>query len=191
MQPYLSTIRTWFDVVDNRWEVPAEVWRDLPEGELYWTVRAVETLGDARKPLPMRSVYRVAEGGLTSSRPAPARTPAGHTLLEWKPAQKNGFYFVTISSDAAATHIIRQYLTADPKLDLRAADRQLTPGTNYCWQVDAIASNGKLIMSGPVQSFVAEASPMARLSGDRRLVQLASLGIPKSLPVLPDLAAEI
>ena len=191
MQPYLSTIRTWFDVVDNRWEVPAEVWRDLPEGELYWTVRAVETLGDARKPLPMRSVYRVAEGGLTSSRPAPARTAAGHTLLEWKPAQKNGFYFVTISSDAAATHIIRQYLTADPQLDLRAADRKLTPGSTYFWQVDAIGPNGRLFMSGPVQSFVAEASPQASLNSDGHLVQLASLGVPEALPSPPDLSAQI
>lgn len=190
-QPYLSTIRTWFDIGDNRWEVPTRTWRSLPEGELYWTVRAIESSGEPRKPLPMRSVYHIPAGGLTSARPVPARTPAGNTLLEWKPAQKNGFYFVTISSDFAAAHVVRQYLTADPKLDLRAADRQLTPGTTYYWQVDAIASNGKLIMSGPVQSFVAEASPMARLSGDRRLVQLASLGIPKSLPVLPDLAAEI
>jgi len=190
-QPYLATIRTWFDVVDNVWEVPGQTWRSLPDGELYWTVRTIESSGEPRKPLPMRSVYHVPDGGLTSARPVPARTPNGHTLLEWKPAQKNGFYFVTISSDFAATHVIRQYLTADPKLDLRAADRQLVPGTTYYWQVDAIAPNGKLIMSGPVQSFVAEASPQASLSGDGRLVQLASLGIPKSLPVLPDLAAEI
>ncbi len=190
-QPYLTTIRTWFDVVDNAWEVPTQTWRSQPEGELYWTVRAIESSGEPRQPLPMRSVYHVPEGGLTSARPVPARTPAGNTLLEWKPAQKNGFYFITISSDLAATHVIRQYFTAYPKLDLRAADRQLIPGTTYYWQVDAIAPNGKLIMSGPVQSFVAEASPKAGLSGDGRLVQLASLGIPKSLPVLPDLAAEI
>src|SRR5208337_2143473 len=190
-QPYLATIRTWFDVVDNGWDVPTETWRGLPEGELYWTVRTIESSGEPRKPLPMRSVYHVPEGGLTSARPVPARTAAGNTLLEWKAAQKNGFYFVTISSDAAASHVIRQYLTADPKLDLRAADRQLIPGTTYYWQVDAIAPNGKLILSGPIQSFVAEASPKAGLSGDRRLVQLASLGIPKSLPILPDLAAEI
>ena len=190
-QPFLSTIRTWFDVTDNRWEMPARTWRSLPEGELYWTVRTIESSGEPRKPLPLRSVYRIADGGLTSARPVPARTPAGHTLLEWKPAQKNGFYFVTISSDFAASDVIRQYLTADPKLDLRAADRKLTPGTTYYWQVDAIDSNGRLIMSGPVQSFVAEVSPTASVSGDRRLVQLASLGMPKSLPVLPDLAAEI
>ena len=108
-QPYLSTIHTWFDVVDNGWKVPTQTWRSQPEGELYWTVRAIESSGEPRKPLPMRSVYHVPEGGLNPARPVPARTPAGHTLLEWKPVQKNGFYFVTISSDFAATHVIRQY----------------------------------------------------------------------------------
>ena len=190
-QPYLATIENWFDVVDNQWEVPDGVWRNLPSGQLYWTVRAVETSGAPRKPLPMRSVYRVAEGGLTSVRPKPARTAAGHTLLEWKPAQHNGYYFVTISSDAEATQVIRQYLTADPKLDLRVADRKLTPGNTYYWQVDAIAPNGALIMSGPVQSFVAEALPDTSLNRDGRLVQLASLGVPESLPSPPDLTAQI
>ncbi len=190
-QPYLGTIHEWFDVVDNRWEVPDNIWRNLPNGQLYWTVRAVETSGTPRKPLPMRGVYQVAEGGLTSTRPKPARTTAGHTLLEWKPAQTTGYYFVTISSDAEATQIIRQYLTGSPQLDLRVADRKLTPGTTYYWQVDAIAPNGALIMSGPVQSFVAEFVPQASLNADSRLVQLASLGIPEALPSPPDLAAQI
>jgi hypothetical protein len=192
-QPYLGTIRNWFNVADNQWEIPTRTWRSLPEGEIYWTVRAIESSGEPRKPLPMRSVYHVPEGGLTSVRPVPARTVAGHTLLQWKPAlvQKSGFYFVTISSDYAATNIIRQYLTADPNLDLRVADRKLTPGTTYYWQVAAIAANGTLLMSGPVQSFVAEPSPQTSLTGDRRLVQLASLRVPEALPALPDLAAQI
>jgi len=190
-QPYLGTIHEWFDVVDNRWEVPDNIWRNLPNGQLYWTVRAVETSGTPRKPLPMRGVYRIAEGGLTSTRPKPARTTAGHTLLEWKPAQTTSYYFVTISSDAEATQIIRQYLTGSPQLDLRVADRKLTPGTTYYWQVDAIAPNGALIMSGPVQSFVAEFVAQASLNADSRLVQLASLGIPDALPSPPDLSAQI
>ena len=190
-RPYFGTIEKWFAVVDNQWEVPGNVWRNLSSGQLYWTVRAVDTAGAPRKALPMRSVYRVAADGLTSVRPKPARTAAGHTLLEWKPAQTNGYYFVTISSDAEATQVVRQYLTADPKLDLRVADRKLTPGNTYFWQVDAVAPNGALIMSGPVQSFVAEASPDTSLNGDGRLVQLASLGAPESLPAVPDLAAQI
>ncbi len=190
-QPYLSTIHTWFDVVDNRWEIPARIWKSLAEGELYWTVRAVETSGEMRKPLPMRAVYHVQEGGLTSVRLVPARTSEGHTLLEWKPAQKSGYYFITISSDFEGTHVIRQYLTADPKLDLRVADRKLTPGTTYYWQVDSISPNGVLLMSGPVQSFVAEESTLPTLSGNGRLVQLASLKVPASLPAPPDLGAQI
>jgi hypothetical protein len=190
-QPYLSTIRTWFDVVDNRWEIPTRIWRSLPEGKLYWTVRALESSGEPRKALPMRSVYRAPEGGLTAVRPVPARTAAGHTLLQWKPAQKGGYYFITITSDYAATNAIRQYLTADPNVDIRVADRKLIPGTTYYWQVDAVASNGMLLMSGPVQSFVAEAVPQTRLNSGDHLVQLASLGTPASLPAIPDLAAQI
>jgi hypothetical protein len=190
-QPYLSTIHTWFDVVDNRWEVPDEIWRALPEGEIFWTVRAIESSGEPRKPLAMRGVTHTAEGALSPARPVPARTAAGHTLLEWKPAQKSALYFITISSDFAGTQIIRQYLTADPKLDLRVADRKLIPGTTYYWQVDAIAPNGLLLMTGQVQSFVAEASPQTRLNGEGRLVLLASLGVPEALSALPDLAAQI
>ena len=184
-EPHLSSIQTWFDSVDNRCEVPADLWRDLPEGELYWTVRIVDTSGQPRKPLPLRSVYREPAGSLAPPQPAPSRTPAGHTLLEWKPAAKSSFYFVTISSDLAATHIVRRYLTADPKLDLRAAERQLLPGTTYYWQVDAIASDGRLILSGPVQSFVAQATPQSKLSPPPSAVLLASLARPGSLPALP------
>jgi hypothetical protein len=190
-QPYLSTIHAWFDVVDNQWELPARIWRSLPEGELYWTVRTIESSGEPCKPLPMRVVYHAPAGGLTSTSRAPARTADGHTLLAWKPAMTTGYYFITISSDFEAAHIIRQYLTADPKLDLRAMDGKLTVGTTYYWQVDAIGANGTLLMTGPVQSFVAEPSPQAKLNGDSRLVQLASLGIPEALPLPPDLAAQI
>src|ERR1019366_6332995 len=102
------------------------------------------------------SIYRVPEGSLIPTRAVPALTPDGDTLLEWKPAQKNGFYFVTISSDLASKRVLRRYLTADPKLDLRAIDRQLIPGVAYFWQVDAIESVGRVMMPGPVQSFVAQ-----------------------------------
>jgi len=190
-QPYLSTVQTWFDVVDNRWQIPSQEWQSLPTGELYWTVRAIESTGMPRKALPMRVVYHAPDGSLTSSRAVPARTLAGHTLLEWKPAPKGAFYFVTISGDAAGAQIIRQYLTADPKLDLRLADRNLNPGTTYFWRVDAIASNGHLLMSGPIQSFVAEAVPQASLSRKRNFVQLASLRPPDALPALPDLAGQL
>ena len=190
-QPYSSSIRTWFDVVENEWEVPAQVWKSLPEGELFWTVRVVESTGAAHKPLPMRSIYRSPDGGLASVRPVPAKTAAGHTLLEWKPALENGFYYVLISRDPDGSHPIREYLTAEPKLDLRAVDGRLTPGTTYFWRVDAIAPGGKTVMTGPAQSFVAEVVPKASLGANSNLVQLASLGRPLSLPVAPDLISQI
>ena len=56
-QPYLSTIGKWFDVEDNRWDVPAEVWKELPVGKLYWTVRTIDSNGVARKALPLRAIY--------------------------------------------------------------------------------------------------------------------------------------
>ena len=190
-KPYLSTIGTWFDLTDNQWEIPSQNWRDLPDGEIFWTVRAVETDGETRKPLPMRSIYRLPEGGLVSVRPVPSRTAAGNTLLEWKPAIRNGFYFVVISADAEGRNVIREYLTPAATLDLRAVDGKLTPGTTYFWQVNALAPNGNPVMSGPSQSFVAKAAPRSSLSDDSGLVRLASLGLPEALPGLPDLASEI
>ena len=190
-QPFLSSVHTWFDAVDNEWKVPERIWRSVPEGGLFWTVRVVGSAGEMRKPLPMRSIYRLPESGLTPVRSAPARTPAGHTLLEWNPALKNGLYYIVISSDPDGAQRIRQYLTAEPKLDLRAVDGRLTPGTTYFWRVDAIAPNGKVVMSGPSQSFVAEMVPKANLSASGNLVQLASLGRPRSLPPALDLISQI
>lgn len=190
-QPYLSSVHTWFDSVENDWEVPALVWRSLAAGELFWTVRAVETAGEMRKPLPMRSIYHLPEGSLNPVRSVPARTPAGHTLLEWKPALKNSFYYILISGDADGTQPIRQYLTAEPMLDLRAVDGRLTPGMTYFWRVDAMAPNGKIFMSGSPQSFVAEMVPKASLGASGKFVQLASLGRPRWLPPALDLISQI
>ncbi len=175
-QPYLSTVGRWFDVVDNRWEIPASVWKDLPEGKIYWTVRTIDSNGVPRKPLPLRVLYRAAEGGLTAANPLPSRTPTGHTLLAWKPAQTTGYYFVTISSDFAGTQILRQYLTRDSKLDLRAVDRKLLAGLTYYWQVDAIAPTGQLLFSGPVQSFVAQAGPQAQAGTARSARAVSFVG---------------
>ncbi|MGA3344886.1 MAG: IPT/TIG domain-containing protein [Terracidiphilus sp.] len=190
-QPYLSTVGRWFDVVDNRWDLPASVWRDLPEGMIYWTVRTIDSNGVPRKPLPLRPIYHVAEGDLSATHPAPSRTAAGHTLLEWKPAHINGYYFVTISSDFAGAQIVRQYLTMDSKLDLRAVQSKLLPGMTYYWQIDALAPTGQLLFSGPVQSFIAEAGPQVQLRREEKPVLLASLGTPSSLPSSLDLTSEI
>ncbi len=190
-QPYLSTIRSWFDVVDNRWQVPPGVWMKLPEGKIYWTVRTIDSNGVARKPLPMRTMYRIIDGGLSAVAGAPSHTATGRMLLEWKPSQTDGFYFVTVSRDVVGTQIVRQYLTRDPKVDLRAVDGKLLVGMTYYWQVDALTPAGQLLYSGPVQSFVAQPGTHAELRGAGKLVLLASLGTPPSLPGFADLANEI
>ena len=190
-EPYLSKVQGWFDVADNRWDVPSDIWKNLPGGQLYWTVRAIESSGDPRKPLPMRNIYRAATDGLAPSHPTPGKTAAGNTLLEWQPALPFGYYFVTISADSAAAQVIRQYFTSNPRVDLRAADNQLTPGTTYYWQVVALLPNGNPLLSGAPQSFVAQRTPKASLVDDSRLIKLASLGAPEALPAPPDLAAQI
>lgn len=190
-EPYVSGVHQWFDVVENEWQVPAQIWSALAEGELFWTVRTIESSGTARKPLPLRSIYRLPEGTLAPTHAVPAKTSAGHTLLEWKPALAHGFYYVVISIDPEGKNPVRQYFTADPKLDLRAIDGKLTPGTTYYWRVDAIGPAGKFVLSGASQSFVAEAVPQAALAVRGNLIQLASLGIPTSLPPAPDLASQI
>jgi hypothetical protein len=197
-RPYLSSVERWFDVVDNRWDVPAEVWQELPTGPFYWTVRTIDSNGVARRPLPLRSISRVADGGLSATHPTPARTAAGHTLLEWTPGLKNGYYFVTISRDFAGTQIVRQYLTKDANLDLRAVEAKLLAGMTYYWQVDAISPTGQLLVSGPVQSFVAEPGlgPQSGLRAPEKAMNakpilLASLGAPVALPGAPDLSSVI
>jgi hypothetical protein len=136
----------------------------------------VEISGVARKPLPMRSIFRSTEGGLTAAHATPGRTAAGNTLLEWKPVGRQVFYIVTVSSDQDAQKIIRRYLTNMPQVDLRAVDRRLDAGKTYYWRVDALAPSGKLLMNGPPQSFVAGPGPKAALrQASGELLQLASL----------------
>jgi hypothetical protein len=182
-RPYFSSIEKWYDAADNRWQVPQDVWRQQPDGELFWTVRTVEASGLARKPLPMRSIFRAGEGSLTSARPEPARTAAGNTLLEWKPVTQRALYLITLSSDREGTKIIRRYLASQPQIDLRAVDDRLDAGKTYFWRVDALSSSGKVILSGPPQSFVAAPKRKAALRDQRgQVVQLASLGMPAELP---------
>ncbi|HKQ72249.1 MAG TPA: IPT/TIG domain-containing protein [Blastocatellia bacterium] len=64
-QPFLRTVTQWREVADTHWQVPATIWGEAPEGELFWTVRVVETSGETRKPAPMRRIYRVAGDALT------------------------------------------------------------------------------------------------------------------------------
>src|ERR1051326_8138744 len=57
-RPFFASITRWHDVTDSEWQIPHQVWFDLPEGELYWTVRVIEASGAIRKPLPMRRLIK-------------------------------------------------------------------------------------------------------------------------------------
>ncbi len=193
-QPYLNSVNRWFDVEDNRWDIPSEIWRAQPRGALYWTVRTVDSNGVTRQPLPLRSVYHVSDDGLGARQSVPARTPAGHALLEWRdPELPAGFYFVTISRDPAATQIVRQYLTKEPQLDLRAIDGKLQTGTTYYWRVDAISPSGQVVFSGPVQRLIAQPpnGPQSKLRERNKRLLLASIGDPVALPPVDDFSSQI
>ena len=99
-------------------------------------------------------------------------------LLEWKPALAHGFYYVVISIDPDGKHPVRQYFTADPKLDLRAIDGKLTPGTTYYWRVDAIGPDRKIRALRRFPEFCGRDCSQGRARGSGNLIQLASLGIP-------------
>lgn len=169
-RPYFSTIETWHDVNDNQWKVPQEIWDALPEGEMYWTVRTVESSDVPRKPMPLRRIVRFAPGALRAVAGAAERTSAGNALIVWQGLPQQTLYRVTISEDADATKILRRYLTADARLDLRALRGKLTPGQTYYWQVGAISADGQVLLEGAPQSFVAPAGPQARAQGDPRFV---------------------
>lgn len=153
-RPYLSTIDRWYDVNENRWQVPLDIWGKQPEGNLYWTVRAVESPGVARKPLPMRSIVHLPRNPLAPAQAAPTRNASGHTQIEWSPLSSGALYLVTISSDAEDAQVLRRYLTDKGTLDLHAIDEKLVPGSPYFWHVDVFSPWGDLIFSGPTQRFI-------------------------------------
>src|SRR6185436_19801388 len=63
-QPFFNTITQWHDVATNEWQMPLDVWTALPFGELWWTVRVVETSGNLRQPAALRRMYRLSPGAL-------------------------------------------------------------------------------------------------------------------------------
>jgi hypothetical protein len=193
-RPYFGSIEAWHDVDDNQWEVPRDLWGTQPEGELYWTVRAVESSGVARKPAPLRRILHFPSGALAAVSAAPGRTAAGNPLLAWQGIAMHVFYRISVSQNAEGTQILRRYLTGDPRLDLRALRGKLVPGQTYFWRVDAVSPDGRVILTGPTVSFMAPAGPEARDFHDRHFV-LASLRTSRpgsdGVPAMPDIASQI
>ena len=162
MQPYISEIKFWHNVSDNVWTVPKDIWSTLPDGELYWTVRAVEMSGAVRRPLPMRLLLRVPEDALKATRTRPALTAQGNPLLEWNGLRGSHLYRVTISSDPEEERIVRRYLTDTPHIDLRALKGKLDASQTYYWSVEVLDSDGQTILTGPTNELALPSLPQSR-----------------------------
>jgi hypothetical protein len=163
-EPFFSEIKSWHSVADNRWSVPPDIWKSLPDGELYWTVRSVEMSGAVRKPLPMRLLLRYPDDALTTTRERPSLTAQGNPLLEWNGLQGWHLYRVTISSDPAGQQIVRRYLTASPYIDLRALRGKLDPSQTYHWFVEVLDSEGRITLTGPTNTLSFQNSPQTRIT---------------------------
>jgi hypothetical protein len=167
-QPYFRTITKWHDVADTQWTVPTQIWGALPEGEIFWTVRAVEMSGGTRQPALMRRIQRVASGALNPITATIAATDQASNpeLLQWQgvktPLAASGnssvLYRVSISRDVEGLGIVRRFLTRDPKIDLRSITDQLLPGETYHWRVEAFNGDGRYVLGGLPQSFVVPAA---------------------------------
>src|SRR5262249_22432478 len=158
-EPYFNRISSWYDASDTEWQVPAQVWKDLPLGELYWTMRVVEGSGEIHAPLPMRRLIKLPESALA------ARTNSD-SALEWQSLTDNVLYRVTVSRNADGTGVVRRFLTRDAHTDISSLRSALTQGRTCYWQVEAFSANGSFLVAGPRQPL--GASQASRRSQRRR-----------------------
>lgn len=184
--PYFISIQKWYDVNDNEWQTPNNVWQGLPDGQLYWTVRTIDDSELPRKPRPMRSILKFAADTLRSVSSTLAVTSAGNPLLKWSGLTMRTYYRISLSESTDFTTPLRRYLTSEPQLDLRALRGKLNPGEIYYWKVDAIAPDGGVILEGAPQNFVAPANSQARFAEPAGFTTVAMRTQPAaSFPALP------
>src|SRR5262249_48278717 len=163
--PYFSSITTWHDVSGNEWRVPAELWKSIPEGEVYWTVRAVEMSGTPHKELPMRLLVRFPAGALTTTSRQSVSTGNEGLLLEWQQVHGNYVYRINISEDDAGTIGVRKYLSEQPSLDLHALRGILDPKKTYYGRVEALGTDGHEIIAGPAEQIALPVTPLGAATG--------------------------
>jgi hypothetical protein len=171
--PHFDQVLDWQETNDSSWRIPNELWKKLPDGELYWTVRSVDMSGIIRKPAPMRSLWHMPTGALQASRTEPRSSRRGSLLLEWNALRAKVLYLVNVSSDPDGTTVLRRYLTDLSEADLYALQSSLTPGQTYYWQVEAVTPEHRSIMTGPRQTFTLPTQARA----GRPSLQPASLSI--------------
>ncbi len=190
---FFSSIKEWFNVDENHWEIPLADWQGLPAGSFYWTIRAIDVHGIARDPLPLRPIVRGEENVMSMLTRKPLRNTAGHLQLAWTHSEEQGFYFVTISRDFEGNDVVRQYLTSEPQLDLRAVESKLEPGTAYYFEVDRLSPTGELLSTGQRQSFVAEPGTGAQSLrlGKQPVLLAVNAPLASILGSMGDIAGEI
>ena len=152
-QPHVRMISQWHDVEDTQWQVPEKIWAELPEGLLYWTVRAAGPTGELRKPAPMRRIYRLKKGALQSSSPQPQGNGKGHALLEWEGLNLQAVYRIAVSRDREGKEIVCRLMTLKTHLDLRDLRAILGTIEGYYWSVEALEPSGHSILTSPPRPF--------------------------------------
>ncbi len=186
-RPYLSSVQHWYDIHDTEWQVPMGIWSALPEGELYWTVRVVETSGEVRHPPPMRRIERLPAGVLQPLSATPQHGRNGAPLLVWQSIKQPVLYRVTISRDAEGSDVVRRFFTKTPKVDLWTILPQLDAGHTYFWRVEALSTNGEPLIAAPPQEFVAGLGNQTGAYRKSTQLEVASLGIGFAAPPPADL----
>jgi hypothetical protein len=184
-QPFYGSVEHWYDTTKTEWRVPENMWKQLPEGQLYWTVRVVDISGDTRRPAPMRSLWKLQASPL---QPAKATNDDSGILFTWQPLQGKVLYRVSISRNQDGSQVIQQFLARSAKFHLASKRLSLQPGQTYFWQVEVLSSTGSPIVKSSVQSFVAPAPSPPSARSRSRPYQIAAMG---PLPGPPDLASQI
>ncbi|HWQ33947.1 MAG TPA: hypothetical protein VNQ79_13940 [Blastocatellia bacterium] len=179
-EPFLRRVRQWHDVSDTEWQVPEQIWSALPEGDLFWTVRAIESSGEPRVPALLRRIHRAGSGALEPVANELSRTASGSLQLQWQGLRSRAIYRLSISRDPDGQDVIRRFLVAEARADLRSIQNRFHSGETYFWRVEAFSPGGRFILSGAPQSFN---PPPARVSGESRRdknrpVEIASLVLP-------------
>ena len=180
--PFYNSISRWYDVIGDEWRVPQNVWQALPQGQLYWTVRAVEISGETRKPLPLRTIWKFSADVLEPS----ATLTDGEVGFAWRPMPGNVLYRVSISRNADGSNVVRRFLTRSSRLELRSLSLP-NSGSPYYWQVEVFSGDGYEVLASSPQTFQV---PAPKQSSRRRsfAYQIASAG---PLPPFPELASQI
>jgi hypothetical protein len=167
-EPYFSKIREWIDVSDTQWQVPQDIWSQFAEGEIYWTVRAVELGKETSKPARMRRILRLSNDGLIAVPPALKRTTAGVILLQWLKLSAPVVYRVTVYRDPEGKQVLRRALSSEAFITFRDTAGAFQAGKTYYWQVEAFSTAGHLIFVGPRQNFVADPGAVIGRSKESR-----------------------